>query len=267
MNPRTPLLSLRAAGAILVVIAALTLPALYLVHAFDPRLAAETAEVIVAVLRVATLGTGAVGVLLLVIYPPSWPLLRRFFALQRARLRFDRLAMAELIQRVRQFPNATDLLKLGRMLADVGKYLEALHPINLALQADQAHLPARFALGTTLLRIGKAGEAAAHLSVVAAREPSHAYHEVQLRLAEALVRAGRPELAVSPLDQFERETGGSPESGYWKGLCFRALGRNQEARDALAASVARAKSLGRRCSTDDRIAAARSRWLLMTRVG
>jgi tetratricopeptide (TPR) repeat protein len=265
MEQGPPLFSVRAAGALVVLAAALSFPALWLLHSVDPEAAATTARVIAAALHGSVVVAGALALLLLVIYPPSWPIVRRFFARQRARMRLDRLAMAELIERVKRFPNAPDLLKLGRMLEAVGRYVEALHPLSVALQLDQAHLPARFSLGTVLLAIGRHGEAAAQLSVVAAREPEHAYHQVQLRLAEALIRAGRPELATSPLSQFERETGGSPESFYWKGRCLLALGNRAEARTAFAASVAGAGALGRRSSAEDRVAAARSRWFLWTR--
>jgi len=81
-----------------------------------------------------------------------------------------------------------------------------------------------------------------------ALEEEHAYGAVQLRLGEALTRAGQAEAALAAFERFERNHGPSPESAYRSGLALRRLGRTAEAH----ASFARVSDLAAKAATYQR---------------
>jgi tetratricopeptide (TPR) repeat protein len=57
------------------------------------------------------------------------------------------------------------LAAIGRILLESGRHAQAEAPLRRAIAADPAHAEARYVLGMVLLRLGRAGESAAHLAV------------------------------------------------------------------------------------------------------
>lgn len=124
--------------------------------------------------------------------------------------------------------------KLGTLLLAEGRARAAIGPLRIAVTGEPRSAEWRYRLGLALLATAKHDEAADELARAAELEPEHAYGGVQLRLAEALLKAGRREEALAVVERFEANHGPSPESAYRRGALLRALGRRDEARVSFA---------------------------------
>lgn len=122
--------------------------------------------------------------------------------------------------------------KLGALLLSQSRPAAAVPHLEQALAGDPESLEWGFRLGCALLAADRAADAVERLRAVAERDEEYAYGAVQLRLAEALTRSGRPDGALEALDRFDRNHGESPESAFRRGAALRASGARDPARAA-----------------------------------
>jgi Flp pilus assembly protein TadD len=122
--------------------------------------------------------------------------------------------------------------KLGALLLAHGRGAGAVEPLRRAVAGEPETVEWHYRLGCALLAAGAAAQAIEPLQHAVELEEEYAYGAVQLRLAEALTRAGQPEAALAALERVERNHGPSPESAYRTGVAARRLGRKDEARAA-----------------------------------
>lgn len=142
--------------------------------------------------------------------------------------------LAARIEELGRVDNPHQRGKLGALYVAHGRYRKALEPLREALEGDPDALEWRYRLGCALLGSGEAAGAAEELLRVTEKDEEYAYGAAQLRLAEALTRAGDPERALAALDRFDRNHGESPESAFRRGQALRRAGRRAEARAAFA---------------------------------
>ena len=103
------------------------------------------------------------------------------------------VAWAEL--EVHESPNvASYQLSLGAAYAEVGRYADALTPLQVAVRLDDRSAAAHGALGSTLLSLDRGEEALKELRRAASLAPRD--ETVQFNLGNALNHAGEPEAAA-----------------------------------------------------------------------
>ena len=122
--------------------------------------------------------------------------------------------------------------KLGSLMLVHGQVRRAVQHLENAVQGEPESAEWHYRLGCALLASGRAQEAIEPLTRAREINEEHAYGAVQLRLGEALLKAGKGEAGLEAFERFERNHGSSPESAYRRGNALRALGRKQEAQQA-----------------------------------
>jgi len=124
--------------------------------------------------------------------------------------------------------------KLGSLMLAHGQARQAVTHLEQAVQGEPESAEWHYRLGCASLAAGRPQQAIEPLTRAQDINPEHAYGAVQLRLGEALSKAGKPEAALEAFERFERNHGPSPESCYRRGTALRALGRKREARQTFA---------------------------------
>ena len=138
--------------------------------------------------------------------------------------------------------------KLGSLMLAHGQARQAVSHLENAVQGEPDSAEWHYRLGCALLASGRPDQAIEPLTRAQDINEEHAYGAVQLRLGEALLKAGQAEAALEAFERFERNHGPSPESSYRLGTALRALGRKQEARQ----SFSRVHELAARAATYQR---------------
>jgi tetratricopeptide (TPR) repeat protein len=124
--------------------------------------------------------------------------------------------------------------KLGSLYLARGRARAALPHLEAARAGEPDSCEWGYRLGLALFDVGRFDEAAAALRSVVVRDEEYAYGAAQLRLAEALRRAGDASGALAALDAFQKNHGDSPQSAFRRGQVLRALGCADESRQAFA---------------------------------
>jgi tetratricopeptide (TPR) repeat protein len=127
-----------------------------------------------------------------------------------------------------------NLGKLGALFVAQRRFGKALGYLARAIEGEPEVAEWHYRAGCALVGLGRYAEAVEALERCVAINEEYAYGGVLLRLAEALQGRGDPQLALEPLERFERNHGPNPESAYRRGVALRKLGRREEAREALA---------------------------------
>jgi tetratricopeptide (TPR) repeat protein len=120
--------------------------------------------------------------------------------------------------------------KLGSLMLAHGQARRAVTHLENAAVGEPESAEWHYRLGCALLAAGRPEQAIGPLTRAHDINEEHAYGAVQLRLGEALLKAGKGEAALEAFERFERNHGPSPESCYRRGTTLRALGRKQEAK-------------------------------------
>ena len=154
--------------------------------------------------------------------------------------------------------------KLGLLLLTSGRARAAVEPLRRAAAGEPQSAEWAYRLGCALLESGRASEAVSELQRAANADEEHAYGAVQLRLAEALLAAGKPEEALAAIDLFQRNHGDNPESAYRRGSVLKALGRKHEAAECFARVGHLARSSARFQKSAARSWAWRAFWARLT---
>jgi tetratricopeptide (TPR) repeat protein len=133
--------------------------------------------------------------------------------------------------------HAPDLIGRGIALVGLGRYEEALVPLERAIALSPGDSMAHTQRGVALQRLGRHAEALASFDIALAIEP--ALPEVLNNRGVALFDLDRPQEAVT---SFERALAlrGAPADTYTNmGMALRALGRYREALESFARTLAR----------------------------
>ncbi len=113
------------------------------------------------------------------------------------------------------------LMNLGMALAMGGHDADAIAPLERAVAAKPALMPASLFLGSSYLAVGRSSEAVAPLKRVAAAKPSDV--ESRRLLAQAYADTGRVDDAVAALRDVTRIAPAAPEGWYALGHAYNAL--------------------------------------------
>ena len=131
--------------------------------------------------------------------------------------------------------------KRGRLYQTHGRPRMALGPLEAAVSGEPGDAEWRYRLGCALLALGRFDDAVEELGQAARIDEEYAYGALQMRLAEACLKAGAMDAALVALDCFDRNHGENAESVYRRGRALSGLGQKAEARACWArvGSVAR----------------------------
>ena len=113
------------------------------------------------------------------------------------------------------------LMNLGMALAMGGHDAEAIAPLERAVAARPALIPASLFLGSSYLALGRSSDAVAPLKRVAAAKPADV--ESRRLLAQAYADTGRVDEAVAALRDVTRITPAAPQGWYALGHAYNAL--------------------------------------------
>lgn len=224
---------LRTGFAALLWLAALTPPALYVVHLSSPATAVRAVARTQAVLQTAALIALGLAVIALAFHPPFLPWLRVNGRRWRERLSTDPAPRLEALARLRNFENAPDHLLAGRSYLRQGDAARARAHLARAVALDAEHLPSRLQLGLALAALGDVQGAVEQLANVVQRDEKHGFGEALATLGELLVRGGANDRAVQVLERHEQLFGANPRVSFYKARALRMLDRHDDARSAL----------------------------------
>ena len=124
--------------------------------------------------------------------------------------------------------------KLGSFVLAQGHPRKAVPHLERAVAGEPESAEWNYRLGCAYLGARRPADAARVLAAATRIDADHAFGATQMRLAEALLRAGEHEQALAAVLQFEHDRGPNPESAYRRGLALASLGRRTEARAAYA---------------------------------
>jgi tetratricopeptide (TPR) repeat protein len=123
--------------------------------------------------------------------------------------------------------------KVGLLLLQQRRFAAAAPLLAEAAAAEPDSAEWQYRHGCALVGARRAAEAIEPLKLAVGIDDEHAYGAAMMRLAEAFLAAGDAESSIEALDRVDRNHGESAEGAYRRGLALKALGRRDEAREAL----------------------------------
>ncbi|MEM7205875.1 MAG: tetratricopeptide repeat protein [Planctomycetota bacterium] len=257
-------ISLRAAAAALLWLAAAVPLVLYATHLGSPLAAVRLAGILGQGLRWVML-VGTVGfVALLLAYPPFLPHVRLWWRGLRQRMGGDLGPLREAQGRLKHLETAADHLVAGRAFLLQRRHAASLQHLRRAVELDGEHLASRYQLARALIEIGDLRGAIEQLATVIAKDESHAFGGALLELGITLARAGADAEAIAMLDRHTARFGPSRRAALHRAGALTHLGRGDEGVAALR-EAARPPEAGRSLSLEDQLYRARARVALWRR--
>ncbi len=212
--------------------------ALYALHAQDPVLAVEAANLLADWSLRALLGGGAVALVGLLAYPPFPAWVRRAVDRVRRSWTVDRGPMLHALKDLEHFETAQKHYEVAR-LAWIRTDLQLVGPhAARAVELDPSLPQAHHLLGQFLLRLGALQPAREAFQNAERLDPGHAFGESLLLGARAAALAGRLDEALEDYARHAARHGGGHRSHYFHGEALAAAGRADEAARAFAQAAA-----------------------------
>lgn len=158
--------------------------------------------------------------------------------------------LLDLQEKAKVSPSSYNLFRLASFCEKTSRYPHAVEAYRRVLEEEPGRVSARYGLGISLFRSGRVEEAITELEAVRASDPQHDYGQIDLRLAEALLRRGEAGNARAVLLE-RRSCFGLAEYHFLMGDALRKLGDFEDARRQLLRVIeAAAASSGARREKD-----------------
>lgn len=204
----------------------------------DPELAVRCVQIAARVSRDLAIGTGGLGVLLLLAFPPARAAVRLLG--ERARLQFasDRGPLLKALGELQHFESAARHHEVGRLALSAGELRLALPHLLRAVELDPQIASAQFQLGRCLLRIGDLPRALAAFAAAEVLDPGHAFGDALLHQGRVHFLLGDARGARQVLEAHAQRHGGGSRSHVWLAEARDATGDREGGTAALRAAAA-----------------------------
>ncbi|MGE0143804.1 MAG: tetratricopeptide repeat protein [Planctomycetota bacterium] len=196
----------------------------------------ETTAVIEDVLSGLSRGGLFVAVVLaigLLAWPPVLPWLRLGWRTWREQSSVDPRPLLEARARLAHFENAADHYVVGRSLARMGSSKAAWPHLSRSLELDRHSAATWFEAGKVANRLGDLAAARRCFAEALVLDPRHGFGEARLLLAQLHFDVGDAAAAEAELITHEQLHGTSRQGDLLRARALQALGRSDEAKDAL----------------------------------
>lgn len=127
-------------------------------------------------------------------------------------------------------PSPYNFFQLARFCQKTSRYPAAVEAYRRVLDTEPARIPALYGYGICLFRAGQLEAAIRSLEEVMEKDPTHDYGQIEIRLAEAYLRAQQPQRALETLD-LRQSSLGVAEYHFLRGQALEKLGHRAEARN------------------------------------
>lgn len=214
-------------------------PALWLVHRSDPELAVRLSITGTRWAMRALLGLGALGAVLLLLFPPFPAWLRLLTHRLKLAMTSNHAAVMKARSELAHFESAARRLELGRLLLLADDLRGALPQLQRAVELDPQVATAHHQLGLCLFRSGHPAQALPHFVTAEKLDRGHAFGDALLHAGRVAFVLGDRTAAAELLRQHERAHGGNRKSHRWLGDALAATGDQQGARKAWQVAAAK----------------------------